>query len=83
LIAGRSISSRLTVWFSSVFFVGFILFGAVMWFDLKDTLMTGRSKTLIRRTDRLSELLRDTQGDPAAVQAGNFTPSQKPRAAAG
>jgi hypothetical protein len=38
MIAQRSISSRLTMWFSSVLFVGLILFGAVMWFDLQNTL---------------------------------------------
>ncbi len=72
LIAGRSISSRLTVWFSSVFFLGFLLFGAVMWLDLKDTLMTGRSKTLTRRSERLSDLLRDIQGDPPGLRARKF-----------
>lgn len=72
MIAGRSISSRLTMWFSSVFFAGLILFGAVMWFDLKDTLITGRSKTLERRADRLSDLLREIDQDSPAVRATKF-----------
>jgi heavy metal sensor kinase len=72
MIAARSISSRLTLWFSSVFFAGLILFGAVMWFDLKDTLMTGRERTLDRRADRLSDLLRDTAHDPPNAAAERF-----------
>lgn len=43
-----------------------------MWFDLKDTLVTGRLKTLDRRADRLSELLRDVERDSPAVRAGKF-----------
>jgi heavy metal sensor kinase len=65
LIAYRSISLRLTIWFSAVFFAGLALFGAVMWLDLKDTLTSGRSRTLERRAERLGDLLRDTQADPA------------------
>jgi len=72
MIAGRSISSRLTIWFSSVFFAGLILFGAVMWFDLKDTMMTGRERTIERRADRLSDLLREIDGDTRDVQADKF-----------
>jgi len=68
-MAGHSISSRLTVWFSSVFFGGLILFGALMWFNLRTTLMTGRVRTLERRADRLGELLRETASDPAAVRS--------------
>ncbi len=33
-MAGRSISSRLTIWFSSVYFAGLALFGIAMWFNL-------------------------------------------------
>ena len=57
-MAYRSISLRLTIWFSSVFFAGLALFGAVMWLDLKDTLTSGRSRTLERRAERLGDLLR-------------------------
>jgi two-component system, OmpR family, heavy metal sensor histidine kinase CusS len=63
LIAYRSISLRLTIWFSAVFFAGLALFGAVMWLDLKDTLTSGRSRTLERRAERLGDLLHDTQTD--------------------
>ena len=55
MIAYRSISLRLTIWFSSVFFAGLALFGAVMWLDLKDTLTSGRSRTLERRAERLGD----------------------------
>ena len=72
MIADRSISWRLTVWFSAVLFTGLVLFGAVMWFDLRDTLMTGRSRTLDRRADRLSDLLREIEPDPPALQARKF-----------
>ena len=57
MIAFRSISLRLTVWFSSVFFAGLALFGGVMWLDLHDTLTSGRSRTLARRAERLGDLL--------------------------
>jgi heavy metal sensor kinase len=72
LTAHRSISLRLTIWFSSVFFAGLVLFGAVMWYDLDDTLLTGRSRTLERRAERLAELLRGTEGDPPEQRAKKF-----------
>jgi signal transduction histidine kinase len=72
LIAHRSISLRLTLWFSCVFFAGLALFGAVMWYDLKDTLTSGRSRTLTRRADRLGDLLHDTEADPPAQRAKKF-----------
>jgi heavy metal sensor kinase len=71
-MAYRSISLRLTVWFSTVFFAGLALFGAVMWLDLKDTLTSGRSRTLERRAERLGDLLRDTQTDSPEQRARKF-----------
>jgi len=71
-MGGRSISSRLTASYSLVVFAGLVLFGGVMWLDLKDTLMTGRSKTLARRIDRLSEMLREVQADAPDQQARKF-----------
>jgi heavy metal sensor kinase len=71
-MAYRSISLRLTIWFSSVFFAGLALFGAVMWLDLKDTLTSGRSRTLERRVERLGDLLRDTHADSPAQRARKF-----------
>ncbi len=71
-MAYRSISLRLTIWFSSVFFAGLVLFGTGMWLDLKDTLTSGRSRTLKRRADRLGDLLRDTQADSPAQRARKF-----------
>ena len=63
VMAGRSISSRLTAWFSSVYFAGLALFGIAMWFNLEHTLNQTRSRTLERRADRLIEVLRKTEGD--------------------
>jgi two-component system, OmpR family, heavy metal sensor histidine kinase CusS len=68
----RSISLRLTVWFSAVFFAALLLFGVVMWFVLKSTLTDSRSRTLERRAERLSDLLRDTKGDPIEQRAQRF-----------
>jgi heavy metal sensor kinase len=72
VIARRSISLRLTLWFSSVFIVGLALFGAIMWFDLKETLTSGRSRTLERRVERLGDLLRDTVADAPADRRRKF-----------
>jgi heavy metal sensor kinase len=71
-MAHRSISLRLTIWFSSVFFAGLALFGAVMWLGLKDTLTSARSRTLERRADRLRDLLRDTEADTPDQRARKF-----------
>jgi heavy metal sensor kinase len=72
LIAYRSISLRLTAWFSSVLFTGLALFGAAMWLDLNDTLTSGRSRTLERRIERLAELLHETQMDSLAERSQKF-----------
>ena len=58
-----SISSRLTLWFGSVFFLGWLLFGATMWFNLQSTLTGERFQTLSRRVDRLQDLLVKTQDE--------------------
>ncbi|MGA2197192.1 MAG: histidine kinase dimerization/phospho-acceptor domain-containing protein, partial [Bryobacteraceae bacterium] len=71
-MAYRSISLRLTIWFSSVFFAGLALFGAVMWLDLKDTLTSGRSRTLEKRANRLGDLLRDTQAESREQRVRKF-----------
>jgi heavy metal sensor kinase len=56
-----SISLRLTLWFGGIFFLGWLLFGAAMWFNLQSTLTGERYQTLSRRADRLQELLRNSQ----------------------
>jgi len=61
-----SISLCLTLWFGSVFFIGWVLFGAAMWLNLKRTLTREREFTLARRVDRLQELLRKNQAEDAA-----------------
>src|SRR5208283_3852478 len=71
-MAYRSTSLRLTIWFSSVFFAGLALFGAVMWLDLKDTLTSGRSRTLEKRANRLGDLLRDTQAESREQRVRKF-----------
>ena len=58
-----SISLRLTVWFGGIFFFGWVLFGLVMWQNLKSTLKADRYQTLARRIDRLQDLLAKTQGE--------------------
>jgi heavy metal sensor kinase len=58
-----SISLRLTVWFGGIFFFGWVLFGLVMWQNLKSTLRADRYQTLARRIDRLQDLLAKTQGE--------------------
>jgi heavy metal sensor kinase len=52
-----SISLRLTFWFGSVFFAGFVLFGISMWANLRSTLTNERRQTLVRRLDRLEDML--------------------------
>jgi heavy metal sensor kinase len=59
-----SISLRLTLWFGGIFFLGWLLFGAAMWFNLESTLTGERHQTLSRRVDRLQYLLRESQGEP-------------------
>ncbi len=71
-MAQRSISLRLTIWFSLVYFAGLALFGAAMWFNLQSTLTSGRSRTLERRADRLSDLLREMRNDPDALRTAKF-----------
>lgn len=58
-----SISLRLTLWFGGIFFLGWLLFGAAMWFNLKSTLTGERHQTLSRRVDRLQDLLRNNQNE--------------------
>jgi heavy metal sensor kinase len=67
-----SISLRLTMWFGGIFFFGWVLFGAAMWLNLKSTLAGERHQTLIRRADRLEELLRKNQGEDEAARYQDF-----------
>ncbi len=45
------------MWFGSVFFAGWVLFGVSMWATLRHTLTNERHQTLSRRIDRLQDLL--------------------------
>lgn len=58
-----SISLRLTGWFGGIFFFGWVLFGLVMWQNLKSTLRADRYQTLARRMDRLQDLLNKSQSE--------------------
>ncbi len=52
-----SISLRLTLWFGGIFFLGWLLFGSAMWWNLRHTLITERYGTLARREERLQKML--------------------------
>jgi heavy metal sensor kinase len=49
------------MWFGGIFFFGWVLFGLVMWQNLKSTLKADRYQTLAHRIDRLQDLLTRTQ----------------------
>lgn len=67
-----SISLRLTLWFGGMFFLGWLLFGAAMWFNLKSTLTGERFQTLSRRVDRLQDLLRKSRDETEADRFQDF-----------
>jgi heavy metal sensor kinase len=67
-----SISLRLTFWFGCIFFAGWMLFGAAMWFNLKHTLTKERYTTLSRRMERLQSLLEGSQKESADDRAQDF-----------
>jgi len=67
-----SISLRLTIWFECIFLIGWFLFGAAMWLNLRHTLTEERHLTLSRRIDRLQELLVKIQGEDASDRAEDF-----------
>ena len=64
----RSISLRLTIWFSVIFLGGFALFGAAMWFDLAYSLARGRDRTLHRRATRAVETIEAARNDEQVRQ---------------
>ncbi len=72
MIAQRSISLRLTCWYSAVFLFGLIVFCLMMWLDLAYSLSSGRSKTLSRRATRLIELLHGSEDDSSQRRAQKF-----------
>jgi heavy metal sensor kinase len=51
------------MWFGGIFFFGWVLFGLVMWQNLKSTLRADRYQTLARRIDRLQDLLAKNQSE--------------------
>jgi heavy metal sensor kinase len=73
VLTGRvSISLRLTLWFGGIFFLGWVLFGAAMWFNLKSTLTAERYRTLSNRLDRLQNLLCGTESESRANRDQDF-----------
>jgi heavy metal sensor kinase len=68
-----SISLRLTIWFGGIFFLGWLLFGTVMWLNLKSTLKNERYQTLSRRIDRLQQLLNKSKDEDEADRSQDFT----------
>lgn len=71
-MTNRSISLRLTIWFSAIFLCGFVLFGATIWLDLAYSLGQGRDRTLHRRAARFIELLEATRNDLPTVWESRF-----------
>jgi heavy metal sensor kinase len=67
-----SISLRITLWFVSIFLLGWVSFGAAMWFNLKHTLADERYNTLSRRIDRLQDLLNKTKDENQADRYQDF-----------
>lgn len=67
-----TISSRLTMWFGGIFFFGWVLFGTVMWLNLKSTLKAERYQTLARRLDRLQDLLTKTKNEEEESRRQDF-----------
>jgi heavy metal sensor kinase len=67
-----SISLRLTLWFVVIFLLGWLSFGAAMWFNLKHTLADERYTTLSRRIERLQDLLKKTQGEEPVDRIQEF-----------
>jgi heavy metal sensor kinase len=67
-----SISLRLTVWFAGIFLAGWVLFGAAMWLNLKQTLRNERYLTLSRRLDRLQNVLNKTQHESEAARFADY-----------
>lgn len=67
-----SISLRLTIWFGVIFLLGWMLFGAAMWINLKETLVSERHATLSHRLDRLENLLDKTQTESPETRFADF-----------
>jgi heavy metal sensor kinase len=67
-----SISLRLTIWFSAIFLIGFLLFGGALYADLAYSLGAGRDKTISNRAKRLEELLQNTLSDPHERRVAKF-----------
>ena len=67
-----SISLRLTLWFGGIFFLGWLLFGAAMLWNLRHMLVNERYGTLARREERLEKLLLAGQSHSEAERLRDF-----------
>lgn len=72
MTARWSISLRLTAWFGGIFFLGWLLFGAAIWWNLRSTLVGERYETLIHREQRLEKLLTATRHESETARAQEF-----------
>ena len=68
-----SISLRLTLLFGGIFFLGWLLFGAAMWWNLRHTLVNERYGTLARREQRLEKLLLADEGRSEVERLRDFS----------
>ncbi len=60
------------MWFGGIFLFGWVLFGTVMWLNLKSTLKADRYQTLARRLDRLQDLLSKTPNEDDGDRRQDF-----------
>jgi heavy metal sensor kinase len=67
-----SISLRLTLWFTAIFFCGFAILGGAMWLGWSYTLASGRDRTLTRRAARAYEVLANYSAKPAAALSHRY-----------
>jgi heavy metal sensor kinase len=73
MLRGRiSISLRLTIWFGCIFFAGWVLFGVSMGANLSRTLKGERHQTLVRRIERLEQLLVKDQSATPSDRSQDF-----------
>jgi heavy metal sensor kinase len=61
------------MWFGTVFFAGWVLFGITMWANLRHTLTNERHQTLARRIDRLQDLLHRDEAATSADRDQDFS----------
>lgn len=68
MIAWRSITFRLTAWYSLMLFVGYAIFGAALWLTVQSALRAGVDDLLKQRLDRLVLVVTTESDGPADVE---------------